>query len=597
MNRPPNRLLDEILRREAARDGRAGGKDPSRTKRPPVPETGQAAGQDGKRAWAKYRAAYRAAYQQSLDEELARGTPKEAAESRASGVAAFQARPYSPEAKALLYAAPWDPPVPLNDAPAAAPFPSGVLPRLVGRFVEEWRWALNCPPDFVAVPALVVAGAAIGNSRRLAITQSHTQSACLFAFTVGDPGSGKSPVLEAAVEPLEQADWRYQEGWKEEVADWEKRDPKTRGARPVLRRCLVDDSTTEKLAAILEGNPRGLAMVRDELAALVCGMNQYKAGGRGHDRQVYLKLWASATILVDRKNNDSAAPLRVRRPFVAIVGGIQPAVVGRLRGEAGRGQTPADDGLLDRFLPSFPAEVPAEKEQWKVVSKEARDGWRDVIDLLLGLDMERSAAGDAEPRLVRLTACGRDAWVAFTEAHAAELNAEDFPPCLRGAWSKLRGYCCRLALVVHYLRWACQEVKDEDVDGESVRRAAALVAYFKSHTRKVYAAFDADPKVADARRVLRCLSRHPELDHFTRADLYQHVRRHFGRPDALDGTLRLLVDQRHLRVALPDGDGRPGPRTERYQRNPLWDGGEDPSGGELEDLQDFLDGSGTTGRG
>jgi len=33
-------------------------------------------------------------------------------------------------------------------------------------------------------------------------------------------------------------------------------------------------------------------MVRDEAAAIVTGANQYK-GGKGHDRQVYLKLWGT----------------------------------------------------------------------------------------------------------------------------------------------------------------------------------------------------------------------------------------------------------------------------------------------------------------
>ena len=71
-----------------------------------------------------------------------------------------------------------------------------------------------------------------------------------------------------------------------------------------------------------------------EAAAVITGMNQYK-GGKGHDRQVYLKLWAQATIRVDRKNNPDGAPVVVYRPFVAICGGIQPGVVDRLR-DAGR---------------------------------------------------------------------------------------------------------------------------------------------------------------------------------------------------------------------------------------------------------------------
>ena len=42
---------------------------------------------------------------------------------------------------------------------------------------------------------------------------------------------------------------------------------------------------------------------------------------------------------------------------------------------------------------------------------------------------------------------GRSAWQQFTDDHAAERNARDFPGCLSGPWSKLRGYTARLALL------------------------------------------------------------------------------------------------------------------------------------------------------
>src|SRR5262249_40108540 len=104
-------------------------------------------------------------------------------QSRSSASSAFSAQGEEP----------WQEPVPLSETPEAAAFPITVLPGYCLRYVEEVAWALNCPIDFVAVPLLAIAGGAIGNSRRLAITQPHHQSACLFAVIVGDPGSSKSP--------------------------------------------------------------------------------------------------------------------------------------------------------------------------------------------------------------------------------------------------------------------------------------------------------------------------------------------------------------------------------------------------------------------
>src|SRR5262249_50913891 len=109
---------------------------------------------------------------------------------------------------------PWGHPVPLSATPEAEPFPLYVLPDPLQRFVSEAAAALNCPPDFVAVPLLALAGGAIGNARRLAITRTHSQGAVLFAACVGNPGSGKSPALEMLLPPFEAAERRYRQEWE-----------------------------------------------------------------------------------------------------------------------------------------------------------------------------------------------------------------------------------------------------------------------------------------------------------------------------------------------------------------------------------------------
>jgi hypothetical protein len=159
--------------------------------------------------------------------------------------------------------------------------------------------------------------------------------------------------------------------------------------------------------------------------------------------------------------------------------------------------------------------------------------------------------------VVKFTACGRQAWQHFTQAHADERNAEDFPPHLNGPWSKLRGYAARLALIVHYLRWAAGEVEGEDVDGESMARAALLVSYFKSHTRKAYAVMDADPRAAAARHLVRWITQ-GGVEHFTRRDAYRAMRGACKTVEDIDPILSLLEKHGYVRPRPPEGDNRPG---------------------------------------
>jgi hypothetical protein len=321
---------------------------------------------------------------------------------------------------------------------------------------------------------------------------------------------------------------------------------------------VLDDFTTESLPRILAGNPRGVAVVKDELAGLIHGLNQYK-GGRGSDRQVLLALWAGADVVVDRKGGK--VPVHVPAPFVAIVGGIQPAALEALRPR--RGALALDDGLLDRFLFSYPEPPPARAESWQEVAADAADDWRVVLERLLALGVAPDGQG-LLPRELPLSATGRLAWADFTSRHAAEANGPAVAQVgLAGVWSKMRGYCARLALILQALRWATGETgEDGAVDGASVRDAEELIGYFKAHARRVHAALQADPVQAGAERVQAWLAERPAVTRFTRGELWQHLRRSFAAPRELGEALELLAELRYLSPT-------PGPRPV-WTVNPQW---------------------------
>jgi hypothetical protein len=499
----------------------------------------------------------------------------------------------------------WGPPLPLGEVPAVAPFPLDVLPASLRRFAQEAAEALGCPVDYVAVPLLAVAGGAIGQSRALALTRTHEQRPSLYASIVGPTGSLKTPAQKLVVAPLHEAQRRHLDAWRRARAEYEcrreaaavapKPDPEQPHdpdyeetmralgaavataaaplAEPILQRVVVADCTCEALALVLEENPRGVLIDRDELTAWVLAMNAYRAG-KGADRQFFLSAWAGREAIVDRKSSHERGPIVLPYPFLCVVGGLPPALLYRLQlGQRGR---PADDdGFLDRLLFCYPEELPCRAERWLEVSDEALAAWRGAVEALAGFAMEAQSGASGtwrRPHFLRLTATGRQAWERFTQVHADEMNAAEFPAYLRGPWSKLRGYGARLALIVHCLRQVCGEATESDVDGEDMDRAARLVAYFKSHARKVYAAMDADPTVAEARRILECLAAHSELNDFTRRDVYQHLRRQCQRPEALDAPLRLLLEHGYLRARLPErAAGQTGRSAIHFEVNPRWD--------------------------
>ncbi len=454
----------------------------------------------------------------------------------------------------------WDDPLPLSAVPAPQAFPLKTLPDCVGHFVDAVAAALHCPADYVAIPVLTIAGASIGASRALEIKPGWTERPGIYAAIVAPPSSAKSPAIRAVAKPVYEAQAHLHEVYRRELKAHE--DGADGAAKPRERVLCVSNCTTEKLADILRDTPRGVVMIRDELTAWVGGMNQYKAGGKGDDRQFYLSAWAGEPVIVHRKNQPSGSVF-VPHPFVSVLGGLPPDLLGRMRGERD-----IADGFFDRILFAYPEPPRAVGEDWRCVEEECANQWSNVLASLRALEMEDGDSGK-RPRFVRLTSCGRKAWERYTHRLANEMNADGFPDCLRGPWGKFRGYGARLALIVHCLRRAAGESIAEDVDGESVRQADLLVTYFQSHARKVYATIDADPKVADARRVLEWLSVNSVNSvngskGVSKRDIHAYVLGSRRTVEEAETVVSILLRHGFLRPVPPqqkDGPGRsPSPR-------------------------------------
>ena len=150
----------------------------------------------------------------------------------------------------------------------AAAFPLDTLPAQLQALIEKTAAAIHCPSDFLGVPLLAAAGAAIGNSRAVEIKEGWTERARLWVAVVADPGTKKSPALSLITTPFRKRNKEFfQESSNPEA--------------PV--QVLTTDTTMAALAALLEANPRGILVFRDELVGWVRSMNGHRGGGS--DRQ------------------------------------------------------------------------------------------------------------------------------------------------------------------------------------------------------------------------------------------------------------------------------------------------------------------------
>src|SRR5262245_50872441 len=67
---------------------------------------------------------------------------------------------------------------------AAGSFPLDALPPPLRQFTEECAASLPVAPEMVGIPALVVVGAAIGNTRAIRLKEGWTESTALWVAIV-----------------------------------------------------------------------------------------------------------------------------------------------------------------------------------------------------------------------------------------------------------------------------------------------------------------------------------------------------------------------------------------------------------------------------
>ncbi len=382
------------------------------------------------------------------------------------------------------------------------PFPVEVFPEAIATLITQGAAALPCAPDLIGVPMLAVLGTAIGTSYEVEMKQGWTEGPRIYSGVIALPGDKKSPAEKLATRPLhtlqakhgqdfqaqklqhdlamlvyevELADWRSKRRKKADTAQPErtKQPPPPKPDAPTMTQLLTVDATVEALASIIDSNPRGVLMERDELTGWVLSMNQYK-GGKGADRQMWLSFWNGASVVINRKGRPD--PLVLSNPFVCVTGGLTPDCLDDLVDVRGR-----EDGFLPRILLAYPDPVSLTYTH-ATVAPAAQGAYEALIGKLLALGNEMPM----HTTVATFTMHGRAALISFLNELYNRCNSVDCPVYLRHVIAKLEAYTGRLALILQLCRYVSGNSRTDNIEPESVLGAAKLIRYFLSHAERIY---------------------------------------------------------------------------------------------------------------
>jgi hypothetical protein len=377
------------------------------------------------------------------------------------------------------------------------PFPVELLPDPVGAFVAEAAERLSTDPVLVAFPMLASIAATIGNRRRIELWPGWKEPPILWLAGVAAPGSMKSPAADKALQFIRQRQHEAFIAHNAALADYEaekrehdrasrRRDAEATAPpeRPIAERVLVDDITIEALGPILQDNPNGLLVARDELSGWF-DFDRYSGGKGGGEVGRWLSCYGAGPLTVDRKLSGT---FYVPAAAVSITGTIQPKVLARVIGSKH-----IDNGLLQRFILAAPPrrmkEIPSGDVDFATV-----EAVRSMFAMLAII----RPADDGSPLVLDLEPEAAVAWHTFYREHAATQFNASGP--VGEMLSKAEAWAARLALVLHMIRQTGSEpTLGHRIDADSIARGIGLARWAAREWQRVLEGMERGSIEADDR--------------------------------------------------------------------------------------------------
>lgn len=436
-----------------------------------------------------------------------------------------------PENQSILFALPKLPPPP-TDMPAEGQhlstetfteptLPTDWLSPKVQDYIRTVSESYGCPQEFVVASCFLTAGIAAGKKVQL-VTNPYTNYPCDFICMVGKPSRNKTGPLKEVTSPLREQDKvAFTTYIKEKAAyDLDKRENKNyEGEQPVFHQRVAGDSSPESRNALLAQGDM-IIIVADELKSLIDSFGRYSKGGNGSSAEIsqLLSIWSNVSFVINRKSEDTKL---VDDPAMSIIGGIQPALIGKTFGT----NALMDSGFTQRFLFVFPDKVNFVKRcDRKRMTQEMRTRWHDIIDRLFSM----------EPLTLQLSHEAEQLYAEYADANDMKADTEE-DDYIGGVIQKMNIHVPRLAIMAHLLsdHWS-----EPVITGDAMRYAIRVADYFiRIHIEHIY------PLLREQNTVQRQL---------TNADLLRMVKRQFKIKSQNSLAEALGVSQQYVNKTLKE---------------------------------------------
>ena len=481
---------------------------------------------------------------------------------------------------------PWPRPKPITSAlPPVPAFVPDLLPDVLRDYVFDVADRMQCPPDFVAVTALCALAAVIGNVVRIRPKSADNWEvvANLWGAVIGRPSAMKSPAMRAALAPVYALQDSMRKDWeaaqreadidaalseltageaRKKAAKAIKNNDREEAKRLLAEqagddeekpcpRLIVNDATVEKLGELLNENPRGLLLIRDELPGFLARMESEE---HQSERAFYLEAFnGDGSFTYDRIGRGT---VHIENCTVSIIGGVQPARIAPLVRGAMTGVT--DDGLIQRLqMTVWPDDLPSWTWTDRIPNVRAREAYEAAFR-----DLHHFSSALDQPRVFSFSASSQELFKTWVMEIQTEARGGRLPSTLESHLLKMPKTVASLALIFELVAGG----RDGVVGDEATARALDWADYLKAHAARLYAA--GSVSIENGARLI--IERRAQLSEpFTAREVQRKAWAGLVDRDAVADAIDLLVTAGHVRGTTTAGNDAGGRPSTVYTWNPL----------------------------
>jgi hypothetical protein len=364
-------------------------------------------------------------------------------------------------------------------------FPIDIFPKPIQNYISECNEKLDSNIDYMGCSLLWLVSVCIGNSIEVEVKKGWTENVSLWISLVGKAGIGKTPSINNIIFPLLKINQREIKKYYKEIEVYEEYAKLTKQEKkevphvekPKKTQFIANDITLEALVDLHQESDNAVGVFKDELAGWLKDMNKYRAGS---DLEFWLSCWSGKAVNLNRLTRKGSY---VDKPFIPVLGGIQPNILNNFYTEENK-----DNGFLDRMLLSFPNATIDEYNE-NELDYEVLEWYKENIIAFydkLRYVIQRDKEDNIMPFTANFSDEAKIEWKRIFNEITTYQNSDEENEYLKSMYPKQKSYIPRFSLLIHALDENFSAGGNVlEISKESILKAEKLSKYFVATAKKV----------------------------------------------------------------------------------------------------------------